>query len=236
MLTYVYKIIFADGKWYYGIRRVKDLNPHEDGYYGSPVTNKEHWKMPHSKIVLKVFSDPEVAAAYENSLIAPELNNPCCLNECANLIFSYTVNEKARKKAADLRRGSNLSEQHKMNISRSHKGKKKSPGQVERLRSATTGMTWWNNGQEEILVMFAPNGEWSKGRLTDCFGSSSRTKGWKWYHKNGQRKMFKEDPGEGWVKGRPRDEGKRYYNNGTEHVLAYECPGEGWVLGRLKKK
>ena len=57
----------------------------------------------------------------------------------------------------------------------------------------------------------------------------------KWYNKDGQNKMFKEDPGEGWILGKLTESGKKYYNNGTDHVLAFESPGEGWVLGRLKK-
>jgi hypothetical protein len=58
----------------------------------------------------------------------------------------------------------------------------------------------------------------------------------RWYRRGKECKMFREDPGDGWVLGRLRAKGKRYYNNGTDNVLAYECPGEGWVLGRLSRK
>jgi hypothetical protein len=202
MSCYVYKIIFSDGKWYYGIRRIKDKKPQSDGYYGSPVTNREHWGTPHSKIVLKVFSSWEEASTYENRLIRPDLNNPNCLNECANLTFSYDVNQRARELAAKLRKGKNLTEQHKMNISNSQKGRKVSEEIAERLRTATLGMSWWNDGETELFAKEKPEGPWNRGRLKECFGSSSRTKGWKWYHRDGERKMFKEDPGDGWRLGR----------------------------------
>jgi hypothetical protein len=235
MKAYVYKILFEDGKWYYGLRRIGGKDPHADGYYGSPVTNKEHWIIPHSKIVLKVFEDCQAAAEYENNLIRPDLNNPLCLNECASLTFSYEVNIKAREKAVSLRRGSSLSKEHRENIGKALRGRKVSPGEVRRLQQLTAGMSWWNDGKVEILVLDPPKEMgWESGRLKIYGGS--RNKGMKWYHKEGKQKMFTEDPGDGWILGRPRESGKKYYNNGTEHVLARECPGEGWILGRLKKR
>lgn len=212
MLAYVYKIIFADGSWYYGIRRIKDKSPLKDGYYGSPCTNKSHWNIPHSKIVLREFDDLEVAAHYENQLIRPDLDNPRCLNECANLRFSYEVNKKAREKARETRKGKNLPDQHRLNISRALIGRLVSPEEKERLKSLTRGMTWWSNGEEEILTREPPGDGWIKGRLKDCFGGSSRTKGWKWYHREGELKMFKENPGNGWEPGR-----KGYNSHGREN-------------------
>lgn len=202
MAAYIYKILFADGRWYYGIHRIKDKPPLTDGYYGSPVTNRSHWKVPHSKIILKVFDDLNAAAEYENQLIHPDLNNPLCLNECANLTFSYSTNEKARQKALETRRGAKLPEQHRLNIAKALSGRSVSPKEADRLRNLTKGMSWWNNGVEEILTREAPGDGWEKGRLGDCFRGSSRTKGWRWYHRDGELKMFEEDPGEGWKLGR----------------------------------
>jgi hypothetical protein len=124
------------------------------------------------------------------------------LNECANLIFSYDVNLLARAKAAKLRKGTPLTENHKLNISKSQKGRPVSQEELERLRTLTLGMSWWNNGEEEIFVLTPPENSWKRGRLKDCFKGSSRTLGWKWYNKNGERKMFKENPGDGWEPGR----------------------------------
>jgi hypothetical protein len=202
MECYVYKIIFSDGKWYYGVRRIKEKPPQSDGYYGSPVTNKSHWVTPHSKIVLKEFKEWEDGVSYENALIKLDLNNPKCLNECANLTFSYDINRSAREKAARLRKGKPLPDAHRLNISKAQKGKSVSQEEKERLRTLTLGMSWWNNGEEEIFVTNCPGKPWVKGRLKDCFKGSSRTRGWKWFHKDGERKMFKENPGGGWQPGR----------------------------------
>lgn len=202
MVAYVYKILFADGRWYYGIRRIKDQQPHQDRYYGSPVTNKEHWKVPHSKIVLKCFKEWQEAAEYENQLIQPDLNNPLCLNECANLVYSQEVNRKAREKAVAQRKGTKLPAQHCENISKGLKGRPVSSEELERLRTQTLGMSWWNNGVEEVFVRTPKGQGWIKGRLKGCFKGSSRTQGWKWYHRGEERKMFKTDPGDGWQLGR----------------------------------
>jgi hypothetical protein len=237
MVCYVYKIIFADGKWYYGIRSLNGKASHSDGYYGSPVTNKSHWVVPHSKIVLKEFNDWGQAATYEASLIKPDLNNPNCLNECANLTFSYEVNKKAREKAVRLLKGKPLSDRHKQNISLSQKGRKVSEEVASRLRVATLGMSWWNNGQQELFSKEKPDGEWQRGRLKGCFGDSTRNIGWRWYHREGERKMFKEHPGEDWKEGRnsswgtPTNKGMRWYHRDGVRKMFTEDPGEGWILG-----
>ncbi len=237
MTYYVYKIIFADGKWYYGIHRSTGGNPNSDGYYGSPVTNKAHWAIPHSKIILKEFESWEEAAAYESDLIKPDLNNPNCLNECANLTFSYEVNRKAREKAVSLRKGKPLPKSHRSNISKAQLGKKVSPEEAERLRTLTLGLIWWNNGENEILSKDPPLGDWVKGRLKGCFEGSSRNKGMRWYKRNGESKLFKEDPGNGWEEGRglswetPRNKGMKWYHRDGERKMFKEDPGEGWILG-----
>ena len=78
-----------------------------------------------------------------------------------------------------------------------------------------------------------PGEGWVEGRLLGW--DTPRNKGMKWYHRDGERRMFSEDPGDGWIPGMPKPKGKKYYNNGIDHVLAYESPGEGWVPGRLRK-
>ena len=50
---YLYRILFEDGSYYVGVSKRKSEDPNEDGYFGSPVTNRSKWRnTPHIKRVL----------------------------------------------------------------------------------------------------------------------------------------------------------------------------------------
>jgi hypothetical protein len=81
---YTYKITFKEiPHWYWGVHKEKRYN---DGYMGSPVTHKWMWEFYTPKMqILEVFPFTDEgwkeAQAVEKRLIAPDLNNPLCLNE-----------------------------------------------------------------------------------------------------------------------------------------------------------
>jgi hypothetical protein len=81
---YTYKITFEEiPHWYWGVHKEKSYN---DGYMGSPVTHRWVWDFYTPKIqVLETFPFTEEgwkeAQLVEKRLIAPDLNNPLCLNE-----------------------------------------------------------------------------------------------------------------------------------------------------------
>jgi hypothetical protein len=81
---YVYKITFDEvDHYYYGSHKEKRFNEY---YMGSPVTHKVFWKLYTPKkeyIEFFEFSDEGYAEAriFEDSLIAPVLNEELCLNE-----------------------------------------------------------------------------------------------------------------------------------------------------------
>jgi hypothetical protein len=64
----------------------------------------------------------------------------------------------------------------------------------------------------------------------------------RWYHRNGEQKMFAENPGEGWVLGMKSrstqnnhtNKGKKWYNNGEINKMFVDPPAD-WTLGMLRK-
>lgn len=100
-MFYTYKITFEDGYYYYGLRKVKNSNPDEDAYFGSPVTFREKWEQtPFTKEVLEVFDCWEVAAKAEKDLIKPSYkSDPKCLNRnCGGSIHPDLCKEGGKKK------------------------------------------------------------------------------------------------------------------------------------------
>jgi hypothetical protein len=81
---YIYKITFDEvPHYYYGVHKEKKFDEY---YMGSPVTHKDFWKLYTPKkeyIEFFEYSDDGYAEArlFENSLIAPVLNEELCLNE-----------------------------------------------------------------------------------------------------------------------------------------------------------
>lgn len=76
---YTYKITFpGQGWWYWGAHKESIYG---EKYDGSPVTHAEKWEcFEFEKQVLEFFDDWETAWEVERRLIAPDLNNPLCLN------------------------------------------------------------------------------------------------------------------------------------------------------------
>lgn len=58
-----------------------------------------------------------------------------------------------------------------------------------------------------------------------------------WWNNGTERRLCKDCPGEGWVRGMLNisASGKRWFNNGVKQTYSKECPDEGWVPGRLTR-
>lgn len=82
MNYYTYRIDFADGHYYYGAHKIGKLPPEQDGYYGSPVTNKDFWTgRICCKTILFVHTDIDETAEIEGLLIGDLWKtDPMCLN------------------------------------------------------------------------------------------------------------------------------------------------------------
>jgi hypothetical protein len=92
---YTYKITFEEvpGFWYWGVHAEKFFN---DGYMGSPTTNKHFWELYIPKRqILEIFEYSEKgwkeANAVERRLIMPDLNHARCLNESCAGVMSLKV-------------------------------------------------------------------------------------------------------------------------------------------------
>lgn len=78
-----------DGYFYYGRKTSRSkLPPACDGYYGTPITNKEKWLTTmYWKTEIKEYETFEEMAEAEIKLIRPHLNFKMCLNEgCGGLL------------------------------------------------------------------------------------------------------------------------------------------------------
>ena len=95
---YTYKINFIDGCYYYGKRKLKGENPLYDGYYGTPITNKEKWNtMMYWKDIIQGYDDWVECSKSEIELIRPVLNEEKCLNEnCGGWVSLETMRENGR--------------------------------------------------------------------------------------------------------------------------------------------
>jgi hypothetical protein len=238
---YGYKIIFADGSWYWGTSKYKGAPPENDGYYGSPKTHKHKWKEPHSKIVLKVFHDEETRVRYETMCILPDLNDPKCLNEHAWPCISRAVHDRSK--------GMPRTEEVKAKISKAHKGKKLTPEHIQKLRDAerppitpeaiakrTESRKGYRHSEETKQKMSESNkGKKVPQEVRDKIAES--VAGFSWYNNGEENIQAREHPGEGWAEGRiiswdtPRNKGMRWYYRGEERKMFKENPGEGWMPG-----
>jgi hypothetical protein len=95
---YVYKITFQEVlHYYYGVHKEKRFDEY---YMGSPVTHKDFWELYTPKkeyIEFFEFSDEGYTEAriFEDSLIAPVLNDEFCLNEHVGGFYSLESCRKA---------------------------------------------------------------------------------------------------------------------------------------------
>lgn len=97
---YVYKITFEEvPHYYYGSHKEKRFGEY---YMGSPKTHKEYWKLYTArKEYIEFFEHTEEgyteARKFEDSLIAPVLNDELCLNEHVGGLYSLETCRKAGK-------------------------------------------------------------------------------------------------------------------------------------------
>lgn len=251
---YVYKIIFADGCWYWGTSQYKGAPPERDGYYGSPVTHKDKWKEPFSRIIIKEFQSEQERLDYETMCILPDLNNPKCLNEHSARSFSKETCSKAGKKAAEKSRGVPRTEEVKTKISAANKGRKLSPEHVQKLKKAKRPPVT----PEAIAKMVASkkgyrHTEETKKRISESNKGKERPpelrkrisdsiKGFSWYNNGVENIQSRCHPGQGWIEGRvlswesPRSKGMKWYNKEGVNKMFQEDPGDGWIPGRLVAK
>ena len=97
---YTYKVTFEEiPDWYWGVHKERVFG---EVYLGSPSTNKWKWDFYTPKLqVLEEFPYSDEgwleANRVEDRLIAPDINNPLCLNEHFGGVFSLKVCSEAGK-------------------------------------------------------------------------------------------------------------------------------------------
>jgi hypothetical protein len=102
---YIYKITFDEvPHYYYGVHKEKFFDEY---YMGSPKTHKDFWELyTPKKEYIKFFeySDEGYAEAriFEDSLIAPVLNDEFCLNEHYGGLYSLEICRKAGQKGGKI--------------------------------------------------------------------------------------------------------------------------------------
>jgi hypothetical protein len=93
---FTYRVTFSGTKfYYYGIHTTKNLN---DGYLGSPKTNKWCWELYEAILTpLEFFETREQAFAVEHRLIKAFIGDPLCLNAHTNASFSVQASSLGAK-------------------------------------------------------------------------------------------------------------------------------------------
>jgi len=250
MEGYGYKIIFADGCWYWGTSKYRGAPPEKDGYYGSPVTHKNKWSLPHAKIVVKIFYAEDQRLDYETNCILPDLGNPRCLNEHAGRAFSKETCIKGGRASAEKSRGVLRSSEVKEKISKALKGKKLTPEHVQKLKKAKrppisaetiSKRVASRKGYKHSEETRRKIGEGNKNKVRtqdEKEKIAGSVKGFKWYNNGEKNVQARIHPGEGWSEGRildwakPSNLGMRWYHKDGQLRMFKEDPGDGWTLGR----
>ena len=90
MNYYTYTIRFVDGHYYHGYAKYRGQSPLTDGYFGSPVTNKEKWLTTmHWKEITGTYETLEEVTLAEQEAIRPVFReDSLCLNAACNGLFS----------------------------------------------------------------------------------------------------------------------------------------------------
>jgi len=251
---YVYKILFADGCWYWGTSQYKGLPPEKDGYYGSPITHKSKWTDPHSKIVLKLFYDEDSRLDYEEMCILPDLDNPKCLNEHAVRSFSKETCRKAARMSAEKSRGVPRPQEVKEKISQKLKGRKKSSEHIQKLKEVKRPPITPESIEKRVKSRAGyRHSDETKEKISQSNKGKERppelrrriaesVKGYKWYNNGVESVQAYSNPGEGWNEGRvlgwetPRNKGMQWYHKDGQRKMFKEKPGEGWVKGMIRPR
>lgn len=97
---FTYRVTFEGTPfYYYGLHSTKKLN---DGYLGSPYTNRWCWDFYEATLTpLEFFDTRSEAASLERRLILPVLNDPHCLNERCGQATSIATCKKAGRKSGE---------------------------------------------------------------------------------------------------------------------------------------
>ena len=118
--------------------------------------------------------------------------------------------------------GSHRSEETKMKMSESQKGRVLSEETRMKISVSRIGKTSWNKGKSMR--------EESRKKLSET--NKKALKGMGWWN-NGEVCVRSEECPEGFVRGRLTMNGMQWFNNGVKETYADVCP-EGFVKGRLK--
>lgn len=221
-LSYVYRIDFEDGSWYWGVRLCPPgIRPEEDTYSGSPITHKEKWKEKFTKTIIKEFDNYTEAGSYELELIRRDWQNDLCLNENCGGIISYSACSKGGQKSAEKTKGVPRPLEIKEKISRAKKGKKLSEEQKEKLRVAKRPPRTSDQVKKQI--------------------ESRRNSGKPWHSQETREKMSLANLGREVseecrmkISNSLKSKNRRWYNNGESELLSDSCPN-GWKPGRVFK-
>jgi len=235
-LSYVYRIFFEDGSWYWGSRLCPSgVSPEEDKYVGSPITHRAKWELESfTKEIIEVFSEHSHASDLEVSLIKKDLNKNLCLNENAGGVISRSACIKGGQKSAEKSRGKKRSKEIREKISNAKKGKKFSEAHIKALKEAERPSITeevikkrvaTRKGYQHSEETKQKIGQSQKGKVIPqtvreqisktLLGSSNSPE---------TRKKISE-----------ANFGKVWWNNGFERVKSAECPGEGWFRGMKLK-
>ena len=112
MNYYTYTIYFVDGYYYHGYAKSRGGDPLTDGYFGSPVTNKEKWLTTmHWKEITGTYETLDAVTFAEQEAIRPVFReDPLCLNANCNGIIPPELASIGGRKSGKMR-----GEEHKQN-------------------------------------------------------------------------------------------------------------------------
>jgi hypothetical protein len=102
---YTYKVTFDEiPDWYWGVHKEKRYG---ERYLGSPVTHAWKWEFytPHLQVLQEFpYTDKgwKEALSLEKKLIAPDLNNPHCLNERVQGILSTESLKRGGRRSIEM--------------------------------------------------------------------------------------------------------------------------------------
>jgi hypothetical protein len=136
---FTYRVTFEGTRfYYYGVHSTKNIN---DGYLGSPLTNRWCWELYDATLTpLEFFETREEAGEMERRLILPFLNETLCLNERCGKVSSLETSRRAGKVSG---------EKHKRlgtgvcGVSREEKAKQARKGH----KTSRVNKTGWNNSE-----------------------------------------------------------------------------------------